>query len=82
MEKSVISKHVENCLQLFSYLFNCDADSHSPYIIRFMVICTDGIACRHLFYIFRATGLRLIYVMFFKLLPISFQMKNNNDKWL
>ena len=28
------------------------------------------------------TGLRLIYVMFFKFLPISFQMKNNDDMWL
>ena len=32
--------------------------------------------------IFRSTGLRPIYVMFFKLLPISFQMKNNDDMWL
>ena len=29
-----------------------------------------------------ATGLRPIYVMFFKFLPISFQMKNNDDMWL
>ena len=28
------------------------------------------------------TGLRPIYVMFFKFLPISFQMKNNDDMWL
>ena len=27
-------------------------------------------------------GLRPIYVMFFKFLPISFQMKNNDDMWL
>ena len=26
-----------------------------------------------------ATGLRPIYVIFFELLPISFQMKNNDD---
>ena len=26
--------------------------------------------------------LRPIYVMFFKFLPISFQMKNNDDMWL
>ena len=29
-----------------------------------------------------STGLRPIYVMFFKFLPISFQMKNNDDMWL
>ena len=28
------------------------------------------------------TGLRPIYVMFFKVLPISFQMKNNDEMWL
>ena len=28
------------------------------------------------------TGLRPIYVMFFKFLPISFQMKNNDEMWL
>ena len=28
---------------------------------------------------FIATGLRPIYVMFFKFLPINFQMKNNDD---
>ena len=28
------------------------------------------------------TGLRPIYVMFFKFLLISFQMKNNDDMWL
>ena len=28
------------------------------------------------------TGLRPIYVMFFKFLPIRFQMKNNGDMWL
>ena len=28
------------------------------------------------------TGLRPIYVMFFRFLPISFQMKNNDDMWL
>ena len=28
------------------------------------------------------TGLRPIYVMFFKYLPISFQMKNNDEMWL
>ena len=28
------------------------------------------------------TGLRAIYVMFFKFLQISFQMKNNDDMWL
>ena len=29
-----------------------------------------------------STGLRPIYVIFFKFLPISFQMKNNDDMWL
>ena len=29
----------------------------------------------------KCTGLRPIYVMFFKFLPISFQMKNNDDMW-
>ena len=29
-----------------------------------------------------ATGLRPIYVMFFKILHISFQMKNNDEMWL
>ena len=29
-----------------------------------------------------ATGLRPIYVMFFKFFPISFRMKNNDDMWL
>ena len=28
------------------------------------------------------TCLRPIYVMFFKFLVISFQMKNNDDRWL
>ena len=28
------------------------------------------------------TGLRPIYVIFFECLPISFQMKNNDDMWL
>ena len=28
------------------------------------------------------TGLRPIYVIFFEFLPISFQMKNNDDMWL
>ena len=28
------------------------------------------------------TGLRPIYVMFFKFLPVSFQMKINDDMWL
>ena len=30
----------------------------------------------------KLTGLRPIYVMFFKFLPISLQMKNNDDMWL
>ena len=34
------------------------------------------------FYIMQSTGLRPIYVMFFKFLPISFQMKNKDDMWL
>ena len=29
-----------------------------------------------------STGLRPIYVMFFKFLLISFQMKNNDNMWL
>ena len=28
------------------------------------------------------TGLRPIYVIFFKFLPISFQIKNNDEIWL
>ena len=28
------------------------------------------------------TGLRPIYVMFFKFLLVSFQMNNNDDMWL
>ena len=31
--------------------------------------------------IFLAMGLRSIYVMFFKFLLISFQIKNNDDLW-
>ena len=31
---------------------------------------------------FRFTGLRPIYAMFFKFLPISFQMKNYDEMWL
>ena len=30
----------------------------------------------------KSTGLRPIYVIFFKFLPYSFQMKNNDDMWL
>ena len=30
-------------------------------------------------FIFTSTGLRPIYVVFFEFLPISFQMKNNDD---
>ena len=36
----------------------------------------------YLSFCFWSTGLRPIYVMFFNFLPISFQMKNNDDMWL
>ena len=64
-----------------AYVNSKDSDqlAHPYNLITVFVICCLGVRYNlSSFY----TGLRPIYVMFFKFLSISFQMKNNDDVWL
>ena len=53
-------------------------ETRSPGLVVDIIKYTDG---ETIIIIIIITGLRPIYVIFFKFLPISFQMKNNDDMW-
>ena len=74
------NRAVETCrtcvmLPLFSHEF----ESHGRHSYKVFPHVNFGVLFFHVLYYFVCTGLGPIYVIFFEFLPISFQMKNNDE---